>query len=1265
MTIEFNFVSNNVKGLGSEDKRLKIFKRLKDLVEHKGFIFFQETHSSTESEAKWKENFGKDNDLFFCNGTSNSKGVAIGIVGNIDFSIKKLFSDNKGRLLIMSVSVKGKEYLLINIYNENIEKDQINLLNCLENQLDNFDIDCNTNIILAGDFNFFFDKNLEAKGGNPQLKKFSIAKFLKIKEKWNLIDIWRIKNLKNKKFTFTQNHYSGHLLRRLDYIFVTNLMQTQVKRTDISTALATDHSPITMSISINDDTRRGPGLWKFNKSLLKKSIFVTKLRDLIDQFKNNNIHTADKRLSWELLKYEIRKFSIEFSKKAAKERKATQLELETRLKELESTDNYLENDEYVTKKINLEKIYDDYIEGVRVRSKCNEYELGEKSNKYFLNLEKYRAKLASLNKILDNDDREITDKNGIQNELKKFYSNLFTDYCKISKNECSTFLNSIELKTLNDEETASCGKILSEQELQESVEAMQDGKSPGNDGLSTEFYKAFWEDIKQPFFASIIESRIKGSLSNSQRQAIIKLIEKKDRDKTRIKNWRPISLLNVDTKIISKAFATRLKEVLPSIIGSEQTAYVKNRFIGEGGRLISDILEVTDTLNINGFLVTIDFEKAFDSLNHTFLIETLIKIGFPSYFIEWIKILLKDQESCVMNGGLTTPYFKLERGARQGDPISAYLFIIALEVLFLMIKHNNSIKPLNILNHNFLYSAYADDASFFVRDIDSIKQLVSTLKLFYKYSDLKPNYDKCEIAGCGGMKGALGALCGMKSVDLTNNSMKILGIHFSYNKELKLERNFIGTVRKIEKLLGIWRQRSLTLEGKIVIFKTLAISKIVYISYLSETPNIIIENLEKLQNDFLWNGKRAKINHNTLCNKFSKGGLQKVDIKLKINALQMSWIKRLNDPTDHQWKIIPNRFLVQAYGISRIFYPHFLPRDNILSSAMPVFYKSILKIWSKCSNSPIDIRNCLSQYLWENEYVKIANKPYTIKEFYRANIHFVYQIFINGRPKTWIQAKDEFGLDPRLFFKYLQLVNSIPQDWKNIIATEPEFIMTEEHCHTQGVLVCTRIVSLKNLVSKQIYDILLRKRKHTPTAQTTLKRKITSLENMEWSNIYYLPRNITKDPYLRYFQYKILNNTLYLNQRLHAFGKSPTRLCSFCDNHDETPQHIFSDCHYSLRLWNSITFFFNPILNFPSLTPQSALVGFHCKNNSYLMLINHLLLLYKVYVYRSRINKHLIFENLLTYIKSVFKLEIQSQSCIRSDQYYSIKWDAVRHLLEN
>ena len=145
-------------------------------------------------------------------------------------------------------------------------------------------------------------------------------------------------------------------------------------------------------------------------------------------------------------------------------------------------------------------------------------------------------------------------------------------------------------------------------------------------------------------------------------------------------------MLNVDSKIISKALSEKLKEVLPDLISSQQTAYVKNRHIGESGRLISDIIEITKIRKIGGFLVTMDIEKAFDSLDHNFLISTLEKYGFGQNFILWIKIILNDQESCVINGGKTTKYFILGRGARQGDTISAFLFILALEVLFLLMK---------------------------------------------------------------------------------------------------------------------------------------------------------------------------------------------------------------------------------------------------------------------------------------------------------------------------------------------------------------------------------------------------------------------------------------------------------------------------------------------------------------------------------------------------------------------------------------------------
>ena len=149
-------------------------------------------------------------------------------------------------------------------------------------------------------------------------------------------------------------------------------------------------------------------------------------------------------------------------------------------------------------------------------------------------------------------------------------------------------------------------------------------------------------------------------------------MEKRDKDKRFISNWRPISLLNVDTKIISKCLAARLIPILPTIISSDQTAYVKGRFIGESTRLISDILAVSDIENIDGYILTADLEKAFYSIDHTFLISCLKKYGFGPNFISWVQTFLNQNESCVMNCGTTTQYFNLDRGARQGDPIAAY-----------------------------------------------------------------------------------------------------------------------------------------------------------------------------------------------------------------------------------------------------------------------------------------------------------------------------------------------------------------------------------------------------------------------------------------------------------------------------------------------------------------------------------------------------------------------------------------------------------------
>ena len=469
-------------------------------------------------------------------------------------------------------------------------------------------------------------------------------------------------------------------------------------------------------------------------------------------------------------------------------------------------------------------------------------------------MEKKRGEKSTIRKLVDN-DIEITDTKDILKKIHAFYSNLFDRKITKSSTDSINFLNTLDLPCITDQHKKHCDAEISIDDLEKSLFSMQSNKTPGNDGLSAEFYKFFWAEVKELLFDSYKYSRIVGELSTSQRQAIIKLIEKKDKDKRFIENWRPISLLNIDTKILSKCIASRLIPVLPSIVSSDQTAYVKGRYIGEGIRLISDVLDTTKSLNLPGYMLTVDLEKAFDSIDHVFLLACLRKFGFGENFISWISVLLNKNESCVSNGGHSTRYFNLNRGARQGDPIAAYLFILVLEVFFIMLRSNDQVKKLCILNFTFFLTAYADDTTFFVADINSVEIIFSTFDQFALFSGMKINKSKCELSGIGVKRSVPTALHGVNNVSLMDGSIRVLGVNFSYNHQIYLEKNFMDCVKKLRQVTQVWSMRFLTLYGKITIFKTLALSKTIYISCMSWIPNSFIDMIERIHNDVIWNKK--------------------------------------------------------------------------------------------------------------------------------------------------------------------------------------------------------------------------------------------------------------------------------------------------------------------------------------------------------------------------------------------------------------------------
>ena len=882
------FVTNNVKGLQSTHKRLKMFEYFRNVLSPNGIIFLQETHSSINDEKNWCDEF--KGELFFSHEKTNSCGIAIGYFGSQQFTIESKMTDNGGQILVLEASLEDKKYILINIYNSNTESEQIETLEHLNRVLNTIDYSHEKHIILGGDLNIFFDSSLEASGGNPTIKKKSLRIILAIKERLDLCDIWRIRNPKTCRYTFRQNHSSGVIQRRLDYFFILNNMQEFVSKTDILASFLSDHSPVFFTSSDSALDTYGKGLWKFNSSLIENEEYVSATKKhimvTIKNFEKENIN--DDQILWEFLKYEIRNFTIMFTKKHAKTVRKEKEKLENELKILEDNLNQSENlNRYNDAKFQLDNIYNKIAEGIKVRSKCNWYEFVEKSSKFFLNLEKKNAIQGTICKLLV-DNNDVTSSAKINEELHCFYKSLYAKKSVIEGDNVESLLNALSIPKLKIEDVNICEGNLSESELFDALTSMQNNKSPGNDGITKEFYETFWKEIKGPFQNSIKKGYLVGKLSISQRQAITKLIEKKERDKRFAKNWHPISLLNVDLKIISKVLATRIKKVISSLISSNQIAYVYGRFISEGGRLISDILEICDTLKIEGFLLTVDIEKAFDSVDHSFLIKVLQKFGFGKDFIRWIGIILKNQESCVINGGTTTNYFKLERGARQGDPISAYLFILVLEIVFLMIKNNDRVKGLELFNHTFLYTAYADDTTFFLKNKESVLEVMKTFQMFSEYSGLRLNTTKCEIAGLGVLKGVKTLLCGMVCIDLTKETIKILGIHYSYNKHIQVEKNFYDHVKAIETVLKVWRMRNLTLQGKITIFKTLAISKIVHLALVLSVPSSVIKELNKIQQNFIWSGKNSKIKHGTLCNDYENGGLKNIDIESKMISLRCS-----------------------------------------------------------------------------------------------------------------------------------------------------------------------------------------------------------------------------------------------------------------------------------------------------------------------------------------------------------------------------------------
>ena len=469
-----------------------------------------------------------------------------------------------------------------------------------------------------------------------------------------------------------------------------------------------DHSAVLCAIENQKPNKRGPGYWHLNTEILKDADFKQMLQREINYMKSTKHDYQTPNQWWDIAKTKIRNVAMQRTSEISDEKKRKIMSLK---EEIEAEKNKTDKNKEKIKSLLKQLQGLENAAGVFIRTKQIIVEEGETPSKALFQMEKNNQRKKTIKEIRCG-DALYSDTKNIQTTIRNFYEQLYKKQI-VDEVEGNLFLDNFE-KPLSDDENGFLNIKLSNAEMRNAAFSLAKGKTPGIDGIPVELYQEYW-DLFGDELTSLANKNLfdkNNELSWTQRTALLSLLPKQG-DLTQMQNWRPISLLCADYKIITKALALRLSKILHKILEPSQTCSVPNRNIFSNIFLVRDLIEYTNEKNIEGFLIAIDQEKAFDKIDRGFLFKVLKKLNLGKHFIRAIKQTMKNTHSLIINNGFMSEPFKVERGVRQGDPISLMLYCIAVEALALEIKKNKNIDgiPLPGTKANLKLLQYADDTT--------------------------------------------------------------------------------------------------------------------------------------------------------------------------------------------------------------------------------------------------------------------------------------------------------------------------------------------------------------------------------------------------------------------------------------------------------------------------------------------------------------------------------------------------------------------------
>jgi hypothetical protein len=751
-----------------------------------------------------------------------------------------------------------------------------------------------------------------------------------------------------------------------------------------------------------------------------------------------------------------------------------------------------------------------------------------------------------------------------------------------------------------------------------------------------------------------------GQLSIDQRRGILTLLPKPQKDIRFLTSWRPLSLLNTDYKILAKALANRLQNVITCLVNNDQSGYVKGRYIGQNIRTIADIIEYTTRYEQTGMIVLLDFEKAFDTVRWAFLNKTLKIMNFGQNFIKWINILYSNIQSCCINDGHITQFFSLSRGIRQGCPISALLFILVAEMLSCKMRAEENIIGINVGHVQFKITQLADDTSLFLKNDASLQYALNILDQFYTCSGLKLNKNKTEIFYLGNTNHRPNKE--VYGIKICEGKFKALGIYFCRHTIEMSTLNLTDRLRKFKNTLNIWASRDLSLKGKIMIIKSLAMPQLLYTTSMLYVPDTFVEEVDKLIVKFIWSNKPSKVKKNTMIADYKDGGLKMPCFRILLNCQKVMWVKRmLLGVESSKWAAVAFKLAeISPFELKCKLSLKHLRKINI------PFYEQVIKCWYEWYSTEPTIDTIGTEIMWNNQFILIDNKPVNIqyKQWIDNGIYHIGDIVKeNGYFLTAEELARKYEIKVNIML-YNSITQAIPKLWCMHLKCQPPSFEDIQRLHNDINQDCIMIDGMPNSVtslsSKRVSLMLIERIKSPPTSIEKWIEKFPFLNDNDFKQYFTLAHKAVQDTKLQSFQYKILNRILPCNESLHKMKLKLSSKCDTCKE-TETLEHLLYLCKETKLFWKYLVNWMDSCLNMSiKLSETDILFGIPFSNDADLRELNFIIMHAKWFIYRSKLKQENIF--LMSFLTNL-KYHVQIEhfiECIKiTDRGIANKWDKL------